>query len=639
MSLNSISKVHNYVIDPERFEAWRPLLDTNGARRRLSAVRRNEGIAVYPGAITDRREFFGFTELLTREANSIGEVKVDSSGVLGPDAIPGNFNALLTTGGYGMNPISVPPVSNQKIRDDLKLVKDFLAPRHREIFRQLTRLMFSRSAPAGVPIRREASTGSPDYVNDVVKKKRELRAALSGLDRFLELVDREKFLDLFVEFNAPIVQTTGERTQADKATFENGVYKSKDREVNDELAARSGLREGSRKPADKRVIVNGTEVKNHFAGRRRTVFGMSFVPNYVLAAFCASWRAVYLREYEFTWKHRTPEHILGKMKRYRELIGFDVKQFDQTVPTFMIREFCKELTSYADRRVAKLIWLMFRAPYIVPYPWIYGTSGEPFDPLFGDDPFSRSSFKMELGLPSGIAINPDFGKLVMTFQYLCVLDDYHKNVLEIGIDKILKGEHDQYGILNMGDDCVLLFNDSGFRDWYQASYVNNYFFLEEEKPISFLGNVPYRDAKGELCLAPNVISYLVNWLVPERGIDHPSRQYFWAVGDRERRAHYAIAPRYTDVFGVFKDTFQFTYGVSPTTLTEEAYRDQKRYTNLSSWDALVLQNPDYLHYRVDPTDITPDILDIIVTTIPPAETWPAISKFTDKRLQEVIFYE
>lgn len=623
-----------YRVPDAQAHAWRAITSTKGFTRRMSAKRRNRGVMLYPGIMSDDRSTLRMTRTLASILSQGQTLATNDDGTLGPEAVPSDFYQLLTVPGYGMNPISVPPVNNEMIRSNLKLHDGFLTTRDRQIFDSLVKMMFARSAPAPVGIRREASTGAPDYVNDMVKKKHELRFALENMDRYLDLIKKDKLLELYVEFNSPIVHTTGERTQADKVEARDGSFYSKDREVNDELAARTALKEGRRFPADKRVFKDGAEIAGHFAGRRRTVFGTSFVPNYILATFCSSWRKVYLDDFAFTWKHRTEDEILSKMKRFTHIVGFDVKQFDQSVATWMIDAFVDELGKYVDEGVSKLVSLMFKAPYIVPYPWIDGTSEEAFNPLYGDDPFAASSFKMEVGLPSGIAINPDCGKLFMTWQYLVVLDRYHKNVLEIGVDTILRGEHDQYGLLNMGDDCVLLVNDANFAQWFRdGGYANPYFLLEEEKPISFLGNVPYRNERGELKLTPNIVSYLVNWLVPEVGIDHPRRRNFWAIGERERRVHYATAPAYPRVHEAFEKCFRDEFGVSPASITMEAFEQQRRLQNLSTWDTLVLQNPDYLHYKVSEDMISPEILDIIITSLGVEETWPVISRYTDKRFQ------
>lgn len=617
-----------YVIPSAQADAWSVLLENPGLKRVLRRTRPSRGMMLYPNIMSDDPQTLKFMAQLADELTRALPYSVNEFGTVGSNAVAGDFYQLRTVAGYGMNPISIPPVSNHAIRAELGLTDGFVSDRHRKIATELMRSMFSNPLPAKVSIRREASTGSPDYVNDVIKKKTELRAALADLPRFFELVLKGNLRELFIQFNAPIIQTIGERTQADKVILKDGVFSSKDREVNDEEAARTGLKSGKRAPADKRVFVDGSEVKGHFAGRRRTVFGMSFVPNYVVAAFFSAWRAHYLDVYSFTWKHRTPDSILAKMKQYTYLAGFDVKQFDQTVPTFLIDFFCDELKNYAHPGLSALIRLMFSAPYIVPYPFIAGTSEVPFNPLFGDNPFDTSSFTMELGLPSGISCNPDFGKFAMVFQYLCICDDYFHDVIEVGLDTILRGEHDKYALLNMGDDCVLLTNDEPFHNYIsKVEYKSNYFCVEEEKPISFLGNVPYTDDRGELQLAPNIASFFINWLVPEHGIDNHRRKNFWAVGDRERRQHYARSPSYSTAYGIYEELFTSAFGRSPGSIAAEYYDSQRKLGSLSFIDALVIQNPDYLQYRFDENEVSPEILELLITSLGADEVWPHINPF------------
>lgn len=619
---------HNYVIPPEQLKAWAPLLESKGAKRVMNRVRPSKGVPVFPDVVSDHRQTLSMMEELASELTSAHPTEHNADGTVGPNAVAGDFYALLTVAGHGMNPISVPPVDNAWIRKNLGgLKEEFTSARHAKIFDELCRVMFATKVPAKVSIRREASTGSPDYVNFVDYKKAALRKALTNLEHYLKLVESDDLLGLYIEYNSPIVQTTGERTQADKVLLMDGAFVSKGREVNDEAAARSGDL-SSRRDADKTVYVDGVPVKGHFAGRRRTVFGMSFVPNYVVASVFSTMRAHYLQRYAFTWKHRTPESILEKMKMYRYMAGFDVKQFDQSVPFFMVDRFCTNLESYVHKSIAKLIRLMFQAPYIVPYPWIAGTSEQPFNPLFGDDPFEVTSFKFKLGLPSGISCNPDFGKLVMMAQYLALADDYFHDVLEVGVEAILTGEHSKYGFLNMGDDCVVMTNDEGFHKHVTGGeYKAEYFSVEPEVPISFLGNVPYRTEQGELKLAPNIASFFVNWLVPEHGIDHHSRRNFWAVGDRERRQHYAKAPAYSSAYQIYEEIFSKHIGRTPSSFTTEHYDAQRKLAGLSYIDALVLQNPAYLAYRYDEDDVSPEIMDILVTSLSADEVWPLIKPF------------
>lgn len=620
-----------YKIGSKQQATWSPLLQNRGLKRVLERKRHSRGLSVYPEIRTDDHHQLRTMEKLavTLSRHPSLQPTTDAYGAAGPNAIASDFYALLTVGGYGMDPISTPPMDNTPIRRELNLTDDFVSQRHREIASQVLDAMLERPLPAKVPIRRQASTGSPDYVNDVPKKKGELRHALSNINGIFSLVDRGDLKGLFADFNAPIIQTIGERSQADTVfVAPDGGFASKPREVNDELAARTAFAEGRRFVANKQVVIDGHIIPGHFAMRRRTVYGMAFVVNYLVAAFFASWREHYLTEYAYTWKHRTPASILEKMKRFDYLVGFDVKNFDQTAPAFLIDFFCQRVGDRSDDRFGKLINLMFKAPYIMPYTHIAGSSTEPQNPLFGDDPFDVASFTMQLGLPSGISCNPDFGKFAMVTQYLCICDDYFKNVVETGVRRVLRGDAPEFALLNMGDDCVICTSNESFADHIkQAKYKAHYFAVAEESPISFLGNIPYRDGLGQLQLAPNLSSFFLNWLVPEHGIESYQRRNFWAVGDRERRAHYATAPAYPEAYSIYEEIFRDAWGRTPASITAQYYDSQRAFGSLSSIDALVLQNPDYLHYRFDESDVSPDVLDQLVTSLPAEEVWLSTKSF------------
>lgn len=617
----------NYKLPTTLNSTWRLLLQKAGLLRFLARTVENRGVAIFPEVMSTDRKVLRFLEILADRLTEAFPATADESGVCGPNAIPRNFYALRNVAGYVMNPTSIPPVDNAMIREDLGLLDKFHSPRHQAIFNELIKQMFGRASPASVPIRRSASTGSPDYVDDVPKKKRELRLALTNLDDFLALVDRGNLSGLYQKYNATIVQSLGIRLQPDSVTKdENGRFTTKSREVNDELAARSSFKEGRRFAADKTVCIDGQKVPGHFAMRRRTVYGMSFVANYVVSAHCACWRQVYLEEYAFTWKHRTAVSILEKMQLFKHQVGVDVKQFDQSVGSFLIDAFLEQLAKYVDRRFVELLRLMFHAPFISPAPSVGAPSDdERINPFFGTDPFDVKSFTMNLGLPSGIGINPDFGKFIMTFQYLCLLDDYYHDVMEVGLPTILTGHHTKYALLDMSDDGVILTNDAHFAAFVaEGNYPSKYFKLELESPVSFLGNVPYRKEDGSLGLAPDLVSFFVNWWVPEKGVDHPSRRQFWAIGDRERRAHYAKCPSYSAAFKIYTELFYEHFGVHPESIAQKYYPEQKAFSALSYIDQLVMMRPELLLYKYDENQVSQKVLDYVQVSLPAAEVWPLI---------------
>jgi len=117
-----------YAIPDKQADAWRAIISTAGYKRRMAAKRLNKGLQIYPTIYSDDSRFLAVMRKTAHNLSSI-KVTVDKSGVLGPEAVPGDANALLTTAGYGMNPISVPPVSNAEIRKKLSLADGFVTER------------------------------------------------------------------------------------------------------------------------------------------------------------------------------------------------------------------------------------------------------------------------------------------------------------------------------------------------------------------------------------------------------------------------------------------------------------------------------------------------------------------------------
>jgi hypothetical protein len=237
-------------------------------------------------------------------------------------------------------------------------------------------------------------------------------------------------------------------------------------------------------------------------------------------------------------------------------------------------------------------------------------------------PFQIDDYRLQPGLPSGIPPNPDFGKYFMTATYLCLFDDYFGDVLETGVDVILRGDHPLYGLLNMGDDSVVLSNDSKFvRELMQKledeAQVSPYFQLEKEDAVAFLGNVFYRDDREDLKLSPNIASFINNWFAPEISTTHVKRE-FWPVGWMERQQFYMQSPSFQDAWEIMVKHFYDTWHVHPDLYASKA-KDRMRvpaFPVTSEVDRIVLEDPSKLYYRFDADELSSEILDSIVGTIP-----------------------
>lgn len=613
--------------------AWNLLLDHRPAHRSLFRVTQNAAEMIAP-PLNGEPGIFSDDPRFVRVQQALGELtrdfpaSTDEQGFAGPNGVIADFYSLRNRSGYYMNPTTVPMMSNEEVVRSLNLASGFLSERDERIFTALHHYMFRTIEPATMGIRKTASSGAPHFTAQVDAKKSALMTMNEYSGDILARFAQGELEGLYEDYQLMFATYMGVRTQPDAVLRDGDTFKAKDREVNDELYSRSGGREGSRGPADKLVRdADGRVVPGIFAMRRRAVYAYPAMYNYWLTQFFTPLRAFYLRDAEFTFKHREPATIISKLEPYISVRGFDVKQFDQSVAPWLLEQFVAKFAGFIKEEVLFFLGSVLRQPIYVPHPGV-GAKFK-FNPCYGD-PFDLSSFTLDVGLPSGIGPNPDIGKFLMTFTYLCLLDRHFHDVLEIGVPTILRGKHDRYALLDMGDDAVLGVNDESF--WVTADRVTKeqfYFRLEKEDGISFLGNVLYKDRAGQRRACPNIVTFLRNRLCPEHGVQHWSRRDFAGTGWFEGKKHYSSAPTFGDVWAQTDDIWREHFGEGLDTRFY-ALREAERRRGVPSLDAAdiaVREDPDKLYYRFDITEIHPWVVDKIIGSIPFETYFPHIERY------------
>lgn len=582
--------------------------------------------------LADNYDFLKVTEQLADSLTEAAPSNIDANGFADECAVTENFYKLRTVSGMIMSPVSVIPQDNQLLGEDLNLAKTFLSSRHEAIWKELHNTQFGSIAEAPLNIRKAASTGFPHATTDLQVKKDLLFSFATNFDHIHASIESNKLKELFFEDQIFFGSASGLRLQPDKVLRDpkTGVFSSKDRLVNDLDYALSNGHTGRRFPASKDVYRNGVLIPGHFAMRARTVWGAPFAPNYDVAMYFTLFRAYYLERFAFTWKHRTPKEIEDKLSRYSHVIGVDVAQFDQSVPAWILQYFCDNFVGKLDDKVIRLIEVLIKMPYFQANPVV--DSKDSNGGIFMGDPFDIKTFDMKVGLPSGISPNPDIGKYVCTATYLCLLDDHFHDVLEVGLDAILCGRHQMYGLLNAGDDCVLMTNDATFRSFFDSWYKLKpafYLRIEPEVGISFLGNVIYKKKNGLIKTAPNVVSFITNWLVPEHSISSRNRRDYHFKGWEDRKAHFSTAPMYDTVFGIWEEIHHKFFKES-LNLREDYYRTHSKaplLSGLTDIDRQVLLDPDKLNYKFSNSDVSASILDLVVAAIPFDTFYPLIKNY------------
>lgn len=495
--------------------------------------------------------------------------------------------------------------------------------------------MFRTVVPASLAIRKTASSGAPYFEASLAAKKEPLAVMNEYSPDILARFGAGDLTGLYDDYGMFCATYMGVRTQPDSMSFKDGRLSPKPREVNDELFVRSHGKAGSRFSADKTIHrLDGSAIEGLFANRRRSVYAYPSMYNYWLTQFFTVLRAHYLEDAAFTFKHRTSKEIVEKLANFHSVRGYDVKQFDQSVQGWLLSSFVDSFTGFIKEEVLFFFDKVLKQPIFMPHPQVLNASGhdvdpEPFNPCFGD-PGDLKTFNRVVGLPSGIGPNPDIGKFIMTFAYLCLFDRHFGDVLETGVRKILRGEHERYALLDMTDDAVIGVNDESF--WQTVDAVSKQTFyvkIEAEQGISFLGNILYKDQAGKIAATSNIVTFLRNRLCPEHGCQHWTRKQFIGTGWVEGKKHYSSAPLFGDVWNKFEDIWRSEFGESIDVRFRLAFEQERHrgVPSLSEIDRAVLENPDKLYYRYSIDEIHPWVLDKLVGAVPFEDYFPSIERY------------
>jgi hypothetical protein len=488
--------------------------------------------------------------------------------------------------------------------------------------------MYGTWVPASIKIARDSSTCFGYFTRDMDTKLHLLKNTVANFDDISECLFTGNFVELWDKYRWLNCYYLGYRAQPDKVSVKNGKFISKDRWINDAVYAATEGRKGEHWIADKSVYIHGHKIDGHFAARRRVVYGISGCVNYFLNGIMSGHREHYLKRYAFTWKHTTREAILAKLNTFKYWFGSDVTSYDTTIAQWMFDFLNRERYRYWDERIVELVRLCYNAPYFMPDPVPGGGSG----PLWMGNPLQPSTYHLKMGLPSGVPMNPDDGKLFRTAAELCMLDDYFGDVLEFGIDRILQGQHPLYGFLNMGDDNLAGTNDKHYyetqmRRMEAGENISPYFKIEKEKVVTFLGNVVYRNHYDELCLSPNLVSFLVNKFVPEASTTSMRRKY-WPIGFAEAPIFYSAAPAFSAVWSALVETFKEIFHIDFEGYIAAANEEiGSPDSHLTSIDRMVLDDPLKMNYRFTEDDVSSEILDLVVTKVPADFSERYLSRF------------
>lgn len=591
-------------------------------RKPWEAKRGDKSILVLPGHYADSKEQITFIRAAFPELTKTFPGSEDGRGNVGESLVLGDWTAINTLAGYPATPLTYMPVTNRSIIADMELPTGFIKSRHKQIWDEFFKLMWSTATEASIPVPDISTSGFPFFVNSSIEKMGIVEYVLKNAEEIVDLVNKGDFVRLAKDHGVVMAFYMGMRGQNESV--------QKERLINDYLFAITGGLQGERIPANKIVEIDGQVIEGFGRQRSRTVAGMSFAINLIINAFMYPIMKAFYNRFSFTYKHTTKEQQELDENKYTFTVHTDVTQFDQTVQRWHVHywaDFVKSNGLMSDR-IVDFIVTAHTAPYfqpsvdgIQPGRWVGNALKDNRKVTIGGEEIDRW-----YALMSGIATVSPFGKAFMTPTYLCWLDDVYGDVLEVGIAKILAGEHPHYAIKNAGDDNKTLINDLTKYDQLtqHATKVGaTYFKFEVEKAGSFVGRInAIRTGSNRKELLPKIQSAF-NFFIPEKDFGSKLRPYA-GRGYFDRDNIYNEHPGYQEFKGIINYAWKKAYpnGNSIDAIIDK-YNQSTEYLMYTSKleprtyaDLIVMLDPSKIHYSIDPDDVSPEILDSLIKKIP-----------------------
>jgi len=579
---------------------------------RVDLPPRDMSVAIMPGISTSSGGrpddlYVRFLNDLRIQTLKLGTADVER-GLMTSSGIVGDLTQLLTLAGFPMRPTPAPdPFNGYRVA-----AHRFKNDRHRAIATELADCMLGSWNPQkGYRVARVSTMGFPDFSFKIDRKLMAASNIMRQAATICGLYSAGKLEELWTKYDVVTAYYATYRLQADSSP------KNPDTSFFEPKSRPSFGLGWATSPAEDPPLADKTISSKFpvFRQRVRLAYGLPGRINYMIGGLMSGFRDVYLDKYAATWVTKGPGDLQESLQGW-SIMGVDVKQFDSTYPEFLLTFFLEQIA----RRFPAMRSLLLATQFA---PTFTARRG-PSEPAFWTgDPLDATTFGCSLGLPSGVAYNPDAGKFGGTLQALLLMDDLVGDVLG-NVDTILRGQHPSMGLKNSADDMLFKFKDPAvartlheqLSDASHSSHKDEYFALAPEDYVTYLGNAIYEEQPGFYRVEPSINSLLVNWFVPERAAGSAFRPYP-GTGWFARESHFAQSRMYGQVSEIRDRAFRHYFGSDPHDLMKPiAQNEASRLGSLNAADLRLIEKPERLFYTTD-ADEGEFIADTLSATIPP----------------------
>lgn len=641
------------------------LFQTRTALRNRDKQYTEGPIEVEAGWPSNSPTMFAIKDRLSRDLTKRFGETVDEKGRVSGNGVRSNWYGMRHVSGFGQIPATYPVADNTLQRAAAGLANHFVEPWHRNVLESLVELFFSDLEPEATRLRVGSSSMVPQYTKDMTTKIEIATTAMQSFDRSSKHVLAGDYTTAWTQFALGGCYHVVYRQQAsDSISYEKGVWTPKVRKVATlEYALSGGAAGGDLVPASKDL----TNVDFHvpdgfFRCRRRTAMGGPLGTNALLMPIAQPVRAKMFQSYPYTYHHTTRESIQSDIRETLFVIAADVTQHDQYWPCFVIDTIANTLLNMGfDPGWVAVYRMKFKLPTYV------SDIGPGVDNvLIGDwrDP------DMAIGLPSGNAFTDIEGALVMTWVYFLIMVEHTYASIIPSLKTRAGAKRQLEAFLNgklpirlkdKSDDALLMWADSSLvykAEQLQAKMkdgvqVSPYMVVSYEHGGAFLGSIllyPESKKTSEVTLIGNIISFLVNRLSPEYGVQS-------MIKDRARckrpypglaygslHQNYGTSPIfgevkemlervYRDVTGDSYHAVQMAAQKRDEALLQQALRVMSQrlsLADLTQIDLEVLARPDTLEYKYDRRDVSDAVLNLLFKGVPLSVVEPFFKRVTGR---------
>lgn len=547
------------------------------------------------------------------------------TGLSSANAVPGNFDAMLSVSGVYMSPRGFQQNESllNRRQQELRLPTDF-REHERETFDNFLSLYFEEyDDSVGIRIRDGSSSGPPYGASSRGEKTELARLAINQEDGIVRLLKARKYDELKRRYAVAPLIVCGKRAQQESPF--------KDRRITSPGAAacKSTYAPALNSALESRFAsypdVAGKTFKEDArfgAQRLRAVRGVPTTLNVLLAKYLRGYDDVATQRFWQTFKNRGGTHLLSKLNRYvgeypsYKLAFMDVTAYDETFRPYMLQALSDFYSRLIHPDFGYLHHVILTLPQLVPgdatdeRPWFICESMDLDERAHTSGALQSGAFVTSMYGRIGIVgnflmtISRVIGRALGREDIIAYLSWDVRALAKAGLPVVVQA--------NGGDDHVLVLvaNYDAFLERYTG---DGHFAIDVESESKYLGDVFYEDATGRLCVAPDITSFITKTFSPERDYRHRLRGG-WAEGLKYKLTHYRSSPSYQAVFAHIDEAHQraFGYSFSGWVAGLDAFAMDDATTQL-------LDDPDKIYYRIDENDVPEYVLDYLFISIDRAQ--------------------